>query len=452
MDKIKTKLRNALTELDVKKIRNIAEDINIVDLAELLNDFTNTEIILVIRSLHTEEAADLFAYLDPTRQEMIVEAINSEELNEIIEAMYSDEIVELIDELPANLTKKVIAAASKETRKNVNKILRYPEFSTGYLMTTEFIALKENLTVEQALTELKSLESKNVETYSYIYLVDASKTLKGWVRLQDLVFASNKTRLSKICDENVVAVRAIDDQEIAANLMSKYDVSTLPVVTNQNKLVGIVTSDDIIDVIQEEATEDIHKMAAVAPTEGTYSETGVVTSFKSRIGWLLILMITATISQIIIDNWIGKSDISFEGLDILTVFAALIPLMMDTAGNAGGQSGAVIIRALSIGDIDTKDYWKIVWKEIRTAILIALVIFCANYGRMILMGKSSDLSLITSTAIFITIVVAKFLGASLPIFAKKFKLDPATVAAPLITTIVDLLALIILFLTFIMLS
>lgn len=448
-DDISKMIKDAISKKNVSKIREIAEEYNIVDIAECMPNLDTKESLFLIRSLTTEQAADVFAYLEPDIQEDLVTSFSSTELKSIMDEMFSDEIMEFFDELPANLTKKVLKSASTETRNTINELLKYGEDTAGSIMNTEFVYMKEDTTAQKALNQIRKLHNQeNIETFNYIYTVDDKKVYSGYVEFKDLVFADETTKLKDLAQGGAVFVRATDDQEVAAEITKKYDLSVIPVVNHQDRLVGIITADDIIDVIQEEATEDIQKMAAVAPTEYPYSQSSVWEIFKSRIGWLLILMITATFTHVFLELAVSP--------ELLIIFATLIPLMMDTAGNAGGQSGAVIIRALSTNDISTKDYLKVVWKEMRVAVMIGLIVLGLNTARLYLLGvvlpgseNLKDYAFFTSIALFFTIVIAKFLGASLPIIAKKLKLDPAVVAAPLITTIVDFLAVVILFIVFV---
>ena len=425
---------------DISGIRKISTEFNHVDIAEAIDHLDPKEIIFIIRALNTDITAEVFSELDIETQETIINKFSGNEIKEITKELFSDDISELFDELPASLKNKIIKNTSKKQRDEINIILNYQPHTAGSLITTEYVYLYSSMTVKEALEKIKNLNKKdrNIETFNYLYVVDKFRNLNGVVSFPDLIFERKNKKISSIISkEKVISILDTEDQEIAIEIMKKYDYSSLPVVNTQDKMIGIITFDDILEVIEEEATEDIHKMAAVMPTENEYSKSSILSLFKSRVSWLLVLMITATVTQIVIENGIPAKDIA--------ILAGLIPLMMDTAGNAGGQSGAMIIRALSTNDITTKDYIKVVGKELAVALLIGSVIFFANWIRMIMMGKSHATSIMTSSAVFITIIVAKVLGGSLPIIAKKFKLDPAVVAAPLITTIVDLLAIIILF-------
>ena len=424
---------------DISGIRKISTEYNHVDIAEAIDTLDSKEIIFIIRALNTDITAEVFSHLDIETQETIINAFSGSEIKEIITELFSDDISELFDELPASLKNKIIKNTPKRQREEINTILNYEPNTASSLITTEYVYIYAGMTAKQALDKIRNLNAEqNIETFEYLYVVDQFRNLRGVVTLSDLIFASPKKKIATIVgNEQVISVLDTEDQEVAIDIMKKYDYSSLPVVNKEYKIIGIITFDDALEVLEEEATEDIHKMAAVMPTETEYSKTSIFSLFRSRVVWLLILMVTATATQIVIENGIPAKDIA--------ILAGLIPLMMDTAGNAGGQSGAMIIRALSTNDITTKDYIKVVAKETAVALMIGSVIFFANWGRMVLMGKSHSTSIMTSSAVFITIIVAKILGGSLPIIAKKLKLDPAVVAAPLITTIVDLLAIVILF-------
>ncbi len=440
INNIQLLLQKCVKVKDISGIRKISTEFNHVDIAEAIDDLDPKEIIFIIRALNTDITAEVFSELNIETQETIINKFSGNEIKKITKELFSDDISELFDELPASLKNKIIKNTSKKQRDEINIILNYQPHTAGSLITTEYVYLYSSMTVKEALEKIKNLNKKdrNIETFNYLYVVDKFRNLNGVVSFPDLIFERKNRKISSIISkEKVISILDTEDQEVAIDIMKKYDYSSLPVVNTQDKMIGIITFDDILEVIEEEATEDIHKMAAVIPTENEYSKSSILSLFKSRVSWLLVLMITATVTQIVIENGIPARDIA--------ILAGLIPLMMDTAGNAGGQSGAMIIRALSTNDITTKDYIKVVGKELAVALLIGSVIFFANWIRMIMMGKSHATSIMTSSAVFITIIVAKVLGGSLPIIAKKFKLDPAVVAAPLITTIVDLLAIIILF-------
>ncbi len=440
INEIRNNLIKCATSKDIGGIRKISTEYNLVDIAESLEEMDSKQILFIIRALKTETSAEVFASLDIDLQEEIINKFSGSEIKEITKELFSDDISELFDELPASLKNKIIKNTSKKQRDEINQILNYDPHTAGSLITTEYVWVYSHYTVKQSLDKIKELhdQNQNIETFQYLYITDVFRNLKGIIKLADLIFERKNKKISTIIkNQQVVSVLDTEDQEQAIEIMRKYDYTSLPVVNKEYKIIGIITFDDALEVVEEEATEDIHKMAAINPTETEYSKTSVASLFKSRVTWLLILMITATVTQIVIEKGIPAADIA--------ILAGLIPLMMDTAGNAGGQSGAMIIRALSTNDISTRDYIKVLVKESTVALLIGLVIFFANWGRMIMMGKTHATAVMTSSAVFLTIIVAKILGGSLPIMAKKFKLDPAVVAAPLITTIVDLLAIIILF-------
>ena len=429
---------------DVSGIRLLSEQNNPIDLAESFSKLDEKLLLFCLRSLKEDYTGEVFSHLDVKAQSIIVEVFNRTELKRIFNKIFNDDLVEIITNLPETLTHKILLAMTKERRKQLNEILQYLENTAGSIMTTEFIFVYLDSTIKQALNQVKGLGKERIETYSNIYVLNRDKNLIGMLKLSDLIFATSNKKVKSLVHSQPISIADKADQEEVANVMKKYEVKVLPVIDKNDKMLGIITIDDILNVVEEEATEDIHRIAAVAPTFHQYSKTTVWTLFKSRVFWLLILMITATISQLVIENNSTSGDTKNLESGIIAV-TALIPLMTGTAGNAGGQSGATIIRALSTNDIEIKDYWKVIWKEVVVASLIGSILFFANYVRMIMLGKSIQISFITSLAVFITIIFAKLLGASLPIFAKKMKLDPAVVAAPLITTIIDLSTIVILF-------
>ena len=429
---------------DVSGIRLLSEQNNPIDLAEAFSNLDDNLLLFCFRSLKEEQVGEVLSHLDVKSQVIIISDFNRNELKKIFVKIFNDDLVEIIVNLPEEYTNKILLATNKQRRKELDQILQYLENTAGSIMTTEYIYLFQDWTVKQALNQVKNLGQERIETYSNIYVINREKNLIGVINLSDLIFATANKKVKSLVKNAPISVDDKSDQEEVANLMKKYEVKVLPVINKKNQMLGIITIDDILNIVEEEATEDIHRMAAVAPTFKEYSKTTVWSLFKSRVFWLLILMIAATISQLVIENN-SNSDTTKNIESGIITLTALIPLMTGTAGNAGGQSGATIIRALSTNDIEIKDYWKVIWKEVVVASLIGSILFFANYLRMIILGKSIQISFITSLAVFITIIFAKLLGASLPIFAKKMRLDPAVVAAPLITTIIDLSSIVILF-------
>ena len=357
----------------------------------------------------------------------------------MLENLYSDDIIDFIEELPSNLVKKILQAASEDQRTEINLLLSYPEDSAGSMMTTEFVELKETDTVKQAIARIKT-QGRVAETITNCYVVDQNRVLVGSIRLREILFANEDELISELMDTDVISVMTNDDQEVVANVFKKYDFSVLPVVNDEERLIGIITADDIIDVLYEETTEDIQKMAAIMPTEGSYIETSILDMAKSRITWLIILMVSATFTGFIIQGYEST-------LALIPALAASMPMIMSTAGNAGSQSSIMVIRGISVDDMTIKDIGLVVWKELQVGFVIGVMMFVVNVLRLLIFTPDVGLmtDLVISGTVFITILMAKVTGGLLPLVALIFKQDPAAMASPLITTIVDALALIVYF-------
>ena len=358
-----------------------------------------------------------------------------------------DDTVDILEEMPANVTKRILKQTTPEKRKMINQLLAYPDDSAGSIMTTEYIDLKKTMTVDQAIDRIRTLGFQT-ETINSCYVIGVHRKLLGIVTIRDLLLNPKDAILEDIMDENVISANTLDDKEEVANLFEKYDFIAVPIVDTENRLVGIVTFDDAIDVLQEEATEDIEKMAAILPSDKSYFRTSVFTTFKARIPWLLLLMISATFTGAIISSFEEK-------LTILPARITFIPMLMNTAGNGGSQSSVTVIRALSLGDIELRDILRVVWKETRVAIVCSFVLAVVNFVKMYLIdhllfntfdaGKYLSEIIVVSITLFVTVLIAKIVGSVLPLLAKKLKLDPAVMASPFITTIVDAIALAIYF-------
>ncbi len=430
------------------EIKKILSEMNPADIAQILEEVPSKEQLPVIyRILPKELAAEVFVEMESDKQQLLIEAFNDSEIREVLNELFMDDAADLIDEMPATVAKRILKQADSETRKTINQLLAYPEDSAGSIMTTEYIDLKRDMTVAEAFDRIRKigLESETIYT---AYVTDRSRKLKGVVSVKDLLLNDKTAVIADIMDENIIFANTHDDKEAVALQFEKYDLMTLPVVDKENRLVGIVTVDDAIDVIQEEATEDIEIMAAILPTEKSYFKTGVFDTFKSRIPWLMLLMISATFTGAIIST--------FE--DKLTVFPALIafiPMLMDTAGNSGSQSSVTIIRGISLGDIEFRDIFKVIWKETRVAFLCSFALAAVNFIKLFLIdnlllnsfdnGKTLTEILVVCLTQILTVIVAKLVGCVLPMFAKKIGFDPAVMASPFITTIVDAIALVIYF-------
>lgn len=449
-----------LDELDelVKKVIELIEDkkyvlvkkefadMNEADIAEVLEELQEElptqEFIRVFRLLPKDIAADVFAHLPVEIEQYIINSLTDKETTNIIENMFADDAADLMEEMPASVVRRILALASDETRNDINHLLKYPEDSAGSIMTVEFADLKENITVKQALERIRKI-GIDKETINTCYVLDLQRHLVGSVTLRTLLLGNPDAIVSDIMDENVITVSTLDDQETVARQFQKYDFMAMPVVDSENRLVGIITVDDILEIIEEEATEDMEKMAAILPSDKSYFRTGIFETFKSRIPWLLILMISATITGTIIDSFEAK-------LAGITGLVAFIPMLMDTGGNSGGQASVTIIRAISLNEVEFKDIFRVIWKEIRVAVLCGLTLAVVNFIRVLIMnalgtGITHEAIMVNITVcitLCITVMCAKLVGCMLPILANQLGFDPAVMASPFITTIVDAISLV----------
>ena len=449
-----------LDELDelVKKVIELIEDkkyvlvkkefadMNEADIAEVLEELQEElptqEFIRVFRLLPKDIAADVFAHLPVEIEQYIINSLTDKETTNIIENMFADDAADLMEDMPASVVRRILALASDETRNDINHLLKYPEDSAGSIMTVEFADLKENITVKQALERIRKI-GIDKETINTCYVLDLQRHLVGSVTLRTLLLGNPDAIVSDIMDENVITVSTLDDQETVARQFQKYDFMAMPVVDSENRLVGIITVDDILEIIEEEATEDMEKMAAILPSDKSYFRTGIFETFKSRIPWLLILMISATITGTIIDSFEAK-------LAGITGLVAFIPMLMDTGGNSGGQASVTIIRAISLNEVEFKDIFRVIWKEIRVAVLCGLTLAVVNFIRVLIMnalgtGITHEAIMVNITVcitLCITVMCAKLVGCMLPILANQLGFDPAVMASPFITTIVDAISLV----------
>ncbi len=436
-----------IEEKKFTKLRELLVEMNPADIALVLEEAEEKDLPVVFRILPKELAAELFSYMESDMQQFLVEKLSDTELKEVFDELFLDDTVDILEEMPANVTKRILRQTTAEKRKMINQLLAYPEDSAGSIMTTEYIDLKKTMSVDDAIARIRRIGLQS-ETINTCYVIGAHRRLLGTVTIKDLLLKSGETILEDIMDEAVISANTLDDKEKVANLFEKYDLMAVPIVDKENRLVGIVTVDDAIDVLQEEATEDIEKMAAILPSDKSYFRTSVWNTFKSRIPWLLLLMISATFTGAIISSFEEK-------LTILPALITFIPMLMNTAGNGGSQSSVTVIRALSLGDIEWKDILRVVWKETRVAIVCSLVLSVVNFGKMLLVdhlifntfdaGKYMAEIVVVSITLFFTVFIAKIIGSILPMLAKKLKLDPAVMASPFITTIVDAVALMVYF-------
>ena len=406
------------------------------DLFDEMEDKKN--LLVLFRLLPKDLAADTFAFMNPDMQEHLMNMFTDKEIREVIDQLFIDDTVDLIEEMPANVVKRILQNSDTETRKEINQILNYPKDSAGSIMTTEYVSLRPDMTVDEAFRRIRRI-GVNKETIYTCYVTLENRKLIGMVSVKDLLTTDYEDKIKDIMETNLVYVMTDTDKEEVAATASKYDFLAIPVVDKEKRLVGIVTIDDVIDVIQEENTEDIEKMAAILPSEKPYMRTGVFATWKQRIPWLLLLMISATFT--------GKIITVFEdALAANAVLTAFIPMLMDTGGNSGGQASVTIIRGMSLDEIEFSDIFKVIWKEFRVAIVCGITLAACNFVKLMLIDRVSvTIAAIVCLTMIITIVIAKFIGCTLPMAAKKIGFDPAVMASPFITTIVDALSLIVYF-------
>ncbi|MBQ5315343.1 MAG: magnesium transporter [Oscillospiraceae bacterium] len=433
-------IEKLLEEKKYASLRDILTTINPADIALIFAEIQEEKLPLLFRLLPKELAAEAFVEMDEDMQEHLIRGFSDAELKAVVDELYVDDAVDIVEEMPANVVKRVLKQADPELRKMINEILKYPEDSAGSIMTTEYLSLRPQMTVEEAIKRIRRT-CVDKETIYTCYVTDQNRTLIGMLSLKDLLVADDDDIVENIMETNVICVETHTDQEEVAQSLSKYNFMALPVVDKETRLVGIVTFDDAIDVIEEETTEDIEMMAAITPTDKPYLKTSVFEIWKKRIPWLLLLMISATFTTLIIS--------SFESaLAAQLVLTSFIPMIMGTGGNSGSQSSVTIIRGLSLDEIEFSDILRVIWKETRVAILCGLTLAVANFFKLILFeGVEVAISLTISLTLLITVLVAKVIGSSLPMLAKKIGFDPAVMASPLITTMVDALSLLVYFTT-----
>jgi magnesium transporter len=433
--------KKIITQIEEKKyqeVRKELSDMNEVDVAELLESLDIQTTLLIFRLLPKDLASEVFSHFSKDQQLSIVNVITDKELMHIMDELFFDDMVDLIEEMPANIVNKILQNSSEDQRKLINQFLKYPDDSAGSIMTIEYVDLKKAMTIKDALNHIKET-GMSKETVYTCYVTDDERKLRGFISLRTLVTTDEQVLIKDIIDEDVVSVNTHDDQENVANVFKKYGYLALPVVDNENRLTGIITVDDIMDVMVQEATEDFQRMAAMSPSEEAYLSTGVFTLARHRLPWLLILMISATFTGRIMGH--------FESvLTSVVILSAFIPMLMDTGGNSGSQSSTLIIRGLATGEIKLCHWLKVLWKELRVSLLVGVALSIVNFARLLFVEKIDFIIAITvSITIVVTVMAAKIVGGLLPLIAKKMKLDPAIMAGPLITTIVDALALIVYF-------
>ena len=431
------KIIELLSQNNYKELKALLRESNEADVAECLNELEKEDLAIVFRLLNKDEAADIFARMDDGSQEMLVELMSDSELASIISKLYVDDAADLIEDLPANLVTKVLKNTSATKRKTINEILKYPEDSAGSIMTTEYVDLHKNDTVKDAFDRIRKIGLKKETVYT-CYVIDSDRHLLGVTTVKDLLMEDYETKLVDVMEENVITVSTTEDKEEVSKMFDKYDFLALPVIDSENRLVGIVTIDDAFDVMSEESEEDFEKMAAMAPSEDVYLKEPIFRQYKNRIVWLLILMLSSIVTGKIITNY----ESAFASVPLLVSF---IPMIMDTGGNCGSQASTMIIRALATDEIETRDVFKAWWKEIRIALLVGVTLGIVNGARIALQYHDFSLALVIAITLMFTACIAKSLGCLLPIGAKALNLDPAYMASPMITTIVDACSLAIYF-------
>lgn len=425
-------MNRAMELIEDKKFseaRAVIEEMQPADIAAVFEELDPEQTVMLFRLLPKETAAEAFAYMTPEVQEQVITALTDVEVQGVLDSQFMDDTVDMLEEMPANVVKRVLRLTDSETRGMLNRLLQYKDGSAGSIMTTEFVDLKQDMTIRQAIDRIRRI-AVDKETINTCYVTDSARVLEGVVSLRDLIMAKDEQRVGDIMEDNPIAVSTDDLDEDVAQLFSKYDMLVLPVVDREHRLVGIITIDDAVDVIQEANTEDFEKMAAMAPSENTYLKTPAFTHARKRVVWLLILMVSSAITG----NIINRYEDAFAAIPLLVSF---IPMLMDTGGNCGSQSATLVIRGLALGEIRIKDFFRVVFKEFQVSLLVGLLLVPINILWIWFLYKNFLIAVTVGISLFVTICVAKMIGCMLPIVAKKCKLDPAIMASPLITTIVD---------------
>jgi magnesium transporter len=434
------KVKEYIEHKQYAKIRNEVQEMNEADVAALLEelDLPTPEMIKIFRMLPKSIAADVFSFLPIEYEQAIITSLTDREAANIIDNLFADDAADLMEEMPANVVKRLLAQTTPETRRDINHLLQYPEDSAGSIMTVEFVDLKENYTVEQAIERIRKV-GIDKETINTCYVTDQQRMICGTISLRTLLLGAPTDKIGDLMEGNVITINTLMDQEEVASQFRKYDFDAMPVVDSENRLVGIITVDDIMDVVVQEATEDIEKMAAITPTDKPYMNTSVFETYRKRIPWLLFLMISATFTGRIITHY-------ETALAAYVVLTSYIPMFMDTGGNAGGQVSVTIIRSISLGEVEFGDLGRIIWKEIRVAVLCGVTLAVVNFIKLLVLDRVSiQVALIVCMTLVVTVLAAKLVGCVLPMIAKKIGFDPAVMASPFITTIVDALSLVIYF-------
>ena len=431
-------LQELLESKQYTLLRQTISEMNTVDIASAMGEMEEEDSLKMFRILPKDMAADVFADLELDNQQYIIRSLSDREASNIIDNLMADDATDLLEEMPASVVKRILANASPETRADINHLLRYPEDSAGSIMTVEYVDLREDMTVNDAIERIRK-KGVDSETINICYVVTKQKILVGTVALRYLLIMKPDEIIGEIMNTNVISINTMTDQEEAARLFQKYGFTAMPVVDNENRMVGIITIDDVVDILEEEATEDIEKMAAIVPSDKPYPKVGIFETYKNRIPWLLFLMISATFTGAIITGF-------EDALSAYVVLTAYIPMLMDTGGNAGSQASVSIIRGLSLKEIEFEDLFKIIWKEIRVAVLCGFTLAIANFAKLMLLDHvSMAVALVICLTLLFVVLIAKLVGCCLPMLASKIGFDPAVMASPFITTIVDALSLLVYF-------
>lgn len=433
----KEKILEQINEHRFSEVRALLKEQNPVDVAAVFEELSEEQTIKLFRILPKETAAEAFAYMSSEIQQQVITALTDHELRAVLDTLYMDDTIDMIEEMPANVVKRVLAVTDPETRGTINRLLRYEEDSAGSIMTTEFIDLKQQMTVKQAFDRIRRI-GVDKETIYTCYVTDQNRILEGVATVRELLLSRDDQTVGEVMERNVISVTTSDDQEKTAEIFQRYDMLSIPVTDREHRLVGIITVDDVVDVIQEENTEDFEKMAAISPTEDPYLKTPAFTHARKRIVWLMVLMLSAAVTGSIINYY-------QEAFAALPLLVAFIPMLMDTGGNCGSQSATLVIRGMALGEIRLRDFFKVIFKEFAVAFYVSIVLALVNSVRIWVQYGSLPIALTVGISLVATVFLSKLIGCTLPMLAKRIKLDPAIMAAPLITTIVDTLSIVIYF-------
>ena len=430
-------IKKLIEEKKFNILKTELKETNAADIPALLEDLDKEHVVRLFRILSKEQAGEAFSYMEPDMKEKLIHNLTDAELKNVMDELFMDDTVDLIEEMPSNVVKRILKAVNKDDRKTINELLQYPEDSAGSIMTTEFVDLKESMTVEEALERIRTI-GLDSETIYNCYVLNKNRVLLGAVNLKGIIISKPGTLIKDLMATNIISVNTMEDQEEVTKRFDKYDYFALPVVDNENRLVGIITIDDAINVIQDEVSEDFEKMAAITPNEEGYFQTSIFKHAKNRILWLLILMLSSAITGGIITHY----EEAFATIPLLVSF---IPMIMGTGGNCGSQSSTLIIRGLATDEIELKDVFKALWKECRVSLIVGSALAIVNGIRIMIQYQDIQLAIVLGLTLIATVLLAKSLGCLLPLLAKKLKLDPAIMASPLITTLVDIFSILVYF-------